>query len=460
MATEKSFYWLDPRLERRAVYFACSSPRFWSRGGNEMEAENLNAEEARWALRAAKLVATEYTAPSSFILVLQRLRSLMDDGKVSYAEVGAVGDYLLAGEADEALSEEDVMSQLAPVLQKRLANRAVVTAMQEASAPVGPEGPFPEFVKLVERSKRVGSAVHVDVGTVLGEGSYDVIEAAKHHKRLSTGIEDLDARLDGGPRRGGFTIWLGATNTGKSAALLQRMARALSLGFTCALATLELTPEEQFARLKANLTGIPTKEILDNPTCCREWFDNNPIGRGYLQAFPSHATTVTDLRDWVDNIELAEGARLKLGRGQRNPIDLLLIDYGDLLVPPATAGKRHQDSGYGVGMHVFGELRTYAEGGRSPGDGGHPGGPIWVDTACAATRSQGHGKARPLGTDDIADSIHKSRRATLMISINPTEDGMTMFYVAKNSHGPAKFEVGPLPSDFACARIAPVFSLL
>jgi hypothetical protein len=460
MATDRSYYWLDLRFERRVVFLACTSPKFWARLGHEIEAENLNAEEARWAMRAARMIVAEtHRPPDSFVLVLQRLRTLMDDGKVSYAEVEAVGDYFIAG-AEDSIAYDAVVDQLAPVLAKRLRNKVVLAVMQEAAQPDGEEGPFPEARKLVERAAAVGRDAEVtDVGVVLGEGSYDAIKAVRGLVRLGTGIEDLDAQLNGGPRRGGFTIWMGSTGAGKSLSLTHTTSHALRHQKVVAFATLELPLDQQFSRLKANLTGFQIDDVQDDPDCTRGWFAVNGggLGRAYLQAFPSHATTVADLRKWVDEVELREGACRGLAEGTRHSIDLLVIDYGDLLAVPSSVGK-DADHGYSVGKHVFGELRDYAEGQKQPGDKGHPGGPIWVSTACAATRGTASAKRKYLSSDDIADSIHKSRRATLMISINPRDDG-TEYWVAKNTHGKDLFPVGPIFGEREKGRIAPLYSV-
>ena len=426
--------------------------RFWARIGYEVRPECLNIPEAQQAMRAARQIAGDTkSGPQGMTIVLQRLRRWMDDGKIKYDDVLAVGDMFLAAQEEPPLAEESVIAELAPVLKKRIRHAIVLKAMEEAQDE--DEIPFKEAQgrKLIEKAATLGAEKVADLGIEFGSGSYEAIESVKHVVRLSTGIEDLDLRLKGGPRRGGFSLWVGPTGSGKSTALAQRVARGMSLGMNCALATLELSVEEQLARIKANLTGIPFDDILDEPRIVEPYLSQLNLGNLFVQTFPSGITTVTDIRDWVDLIEQTLGKRIGV---DRVPIDFLAVDYADLLGVPTTAGKEGEH-GYTVGKHVFGALRMYAEGEKSHGDTGHPGGPIWVDTASAATRAKD--KRKRITTEDVADSMHKTRRATLVVSINPQEGGeMIEFFVTKNTHGPARFAVGPLPADFAAARIAPV----
>lgn len=458
-----ALYWLEARFERAVVALSCSSPSFWVRVGHAVDPECLNVPEARLAMRAARQVAADTgAAPGGSAIVLQRLRRWMEGGKASYEDCLAVGDLLLLAEDDPPLAEAAVVAELAPVLRKRVRHAAVLKVMEEAKRDdADDDEPFPEALKLIKKAATLGAEVAAaDAGVLLGEGSYEVMEAARHAERLSTGIEDLDILLKGGPRRGGFQLWLGGTNSGKSMALIQRIARAMRLGMTCGLATLELSVEEQLARLKSNLTGVPIDDILDDPQCVRPYLQKMALGPCYVQTFTAYATTVADVAAWVDVVELAEGRRRARDGVPldllRVPLDLLAVDYADLLGAPTSAGKEGEH-GYTVGKHVFGALRLYAEGEKEPGDGGHPGRNLWVDSASAATRSKD--KRKRITTDDVADSLHKARRATLVVSINPSEDGGIEFFVTKNTHGKAQFSVGPLPPDFECGRIAPVIEV-
>lgn len=452
---KQQLYWFDPAFERAVVNYACTSKRFWARVGFEVDPELLNIPESQWAMRAARQIATDtHAGPGSTTVVLQRLRRWMDDGKIKYDDVLAVGTLFLDAEDDPPVTEDAVAVELAPILKKRIRHKVVLTAMDEAKSADGTEPSFRQAVKLIEKEATLGDEKVADGGVDIDDDAFDKMAATANQPMMSTGIFDLDVILGGGSPRGGVNLWVAATGGGKSMTLIQRLACGMRHGKFCALATLELLIKVQQARLFANLTGIPTNEILRDPPCAKEAFKAIPNkGTCRMQSFPSYATTAKDVFAWVDVIEQEEGAK----RGvERVPLDLLVIDYADLLSVPSTVGK-DADSGYAVGMHVYSALRVYAEGENKPGDGGHPGGPIWIDTASAATRNTE--KRKRIRSDDVADSLHKSRRATLIVSINPVgEDGAdgSDFYVSKNTYGPDTFKVGPLPHEKECARIAPV----
>jgi uncharacterized Fe-S cluster-containing radical SAM superfamily enzyme len=63
--------------------------------------------------------------------------------------------------------------------------------------------------------------------------------------------------------------------------------------------------------------------------------------------------------------------------------------------------------------------------------------------------------------DDVADSMHKVRVADLVLTLTPPntgEDEVTelIHYVAKHRTGKSNVQVGPLRTEFECARIAPM----
>ena len=53
--------------------------------------------------------------------------------------------------------------------------------------------------------------------------------------------------------------------------------------------------------------------------------------------------------------------------------------------------------------------------------------------------------------------MHKVPVSDLVQTLNVRDDGeQIMFYVAKNRTGKSRQQIGPLPHEFECGRIAPV----
>lgn len=425
-------YWLDPGFERAVITMCCSKPRFWGRIGHALDPDALALEPSKLAYRACAQVARDNgKGPEGTLIVLQRLRRWMDDGKAKIEDINAVSDLFDAAEDAGLPSEETTVAELKPILSKRIKSEAVRVVMDEYAK----DGDFARSTALMAKANRLGDT-NTSVGTKLGAGSYAEIEKLKHLERLPLGIMELDQALDGGLRRGGLGVLVGASGDGKSMGLSHVGANSMKAGLFVLYATLEVIPADVLARVKANLTGVPINAILDNPEIVRAQLMGMALGPFIVQEFTPQATTMEDVEAWVASAEEQEGRK----------VDLLITDYGDKLIAPKSSG-RDGENGYTQGRVVFERMRVYA-------NEGHVGGRIWHWTAAQGTRQKD--KRKRLDLNDVADSMHKIRVADLVVTLNAQDDDQMGFNVAKHRHGRSKMYVGPLPTDFVCGRIAPV----
>jgi hypothetical protein len=416
-------YNLDPAFERAAVTLCCRSSRFWGRIGHHLEPDALSLEPAKHALKAVRAVARDLgRGPDSVLLVLQRLRRWVDEGKHTIAHVTAVAELFEEAEEDGLPREDDAVAELAPILKRRMRAEAARSVMEEFAK----EGTFQRTRKLIDEANNLGD-VDTTVGVQLGAGSYDEIARVRDLEKLPLGIDDLDTELSC------LGIVLGGPGAGKSMTLSHIGGSCIKQGLFAAYATLEVPVPDVLARVKAYLTGEPISAILDNPESVRRRLEAMKLGPFFVNEFTPLSTTMDDLERWVTELEEHVGRKL----------DVLLTDYGDKLGAPKSAGKE-AEHGYSSGRIVFERMRIFAHERK-----------MWHWTGSQATR--GKDKRKKLGLDDVADSMHKVRVADLVISANAEEDGETItWFVAKNRHGKGQFAVGPLPHDFACGRVAPV----
>jgi hypothetical protein len=425
-------YWLSASFEKGMTTLACSNRRFWGRIGYAVDRDCLALAPAKLALQAAAAIARETgNGPESVLIVLQRLHTWMDDGKVSLAQIKEVAT--LFDDAYEAgvPSEEAAVAELKPILSKRLKSEAVVAATED----YGKNSNFAHTAKLIEKANSIGDT-NTSVGTMLGSGSYEEIEKLKHLEKLSTGILELDMTIGGGLRRGCLGIFVGGPGDGKSMALSHIAAWALRCGLFVVYATLELSGADVLARVKANLTAVPINAVLDDPHRLKPFLSGMPLGPFIVNEFTPLATTTYDLEAWVADCE---------GRVGRK-VDVMVTDYGDKLGVAKMNGK--DDTGYKSGQVIFERMRIYAHERN-----------LWHWTAAQATRQTKKGAKtnNRLDLNDIADSMHKARVADLVVTLNYNEEDESMlFHVAKNRHGKGKASAGPLPTDFEIGRIAPI----
>lgn len=436
-------YGLEPGFERAVVWHACNSPRFWSSTGTHVDPDLLQLAPAKLAVQTARTIAQELgTGPASDLIVLQRLRRQLDEGKVSHAARQEVAD--LFEEASAAPPNEDaVIQELAPVLQRRKHNEVIKTAMDDYAR----RGDFARVASLITEAGRIG-AVEQSLGRMLGEASSDLILGARAREKLPMGIIELDLLLGGGLPIGCEGLFIAGSGGGKSMALAHAAATGVRDQRFVGYATLELPDAVIHARLLANLFAVPIDGVLETPDGLRRalelWQQRAPkLGRCRVESFTPLATRVQDLVDWVHRCEDEAGRKM----------ELVVVDYADKMSSPKGSAKK-DDSDYNTGREVFEGLRLFAEREKK-----------WLWTASQPKRGKsGEGRKkdkRRLDLDDVADSMHKIRVADVVVTINPEDEEFTLlrWFVAKNRLSKARQSTEPLPHDWEIGRAGPVLDL-
>ena len=253
---------------------------------------------------------------------------------------------------------------------------------------------------------------------------------------MSTSILELDLALRGGPVRGQLSVVLGDSGAGKSQFLSSVAAEGLRNRMDGLYATLELPKEYIFARIAANLTGVPTTLITESAKereeAKRRLAIMTPnIGALRIGEFSPHTTTVRQVLEWVDSCQQQAGRKF----------DFVCIDYGDKLAPPPIAKLDSND--YLAMRYVFEGMRR---------DGAVELDQWWW-TASQASRVKDPKKL--LDLRNTADSMHKVRVADLVITLNPREEQI-LYFVAKFRTGAGKMQVGPIPHDWDRGRMSPL----
>ncbi len=431
-------YGFDDEFERAILTLCCTRPRFWGRVGYLLEADAFQDPLAKLLLPACSGIARESGhGPGSTILVIARLRRAHGEGKVTLTDVRKCVDLFDAAD-DRGLPEEDAaVNEIAPLLKRRGMARAVLAAHDGYARKTDMRA----VVDIISKSARIGEA-DTSTGTRVGSKGFGPINNQGTTPRLSTGILELDLGLNGGLLRKGLGFYVGSSGDGKSMALVGQVAEGLRARLHVVFATLELPKPIQLARLYANLTGIPTDNILaggaDNIESQRRMeVVEAGLGTCSVREFEPYATTVNDIRDWV----------VQCGDEVGRPVDLVVIDYADKLFDP----KVRADNSYlAMGLVYEGLRRDIAVALD-----------CWVWTASQAKALTKDAAKKFGGGHQAADSMNKTRVADLQIDLHANDTGNEMaYFVAKNRHGVGRFNVGPLPTEFARGRITPLTSEL
>lgn len=423
-------YGFSASFEMLVTLFACSDSSFYARLGHALEPDLLVAPAARLALGAALAIGTDTgKPPGSALLVIQRVRRWVADGRVPMADLVAVGDYLDDADQlreDTASDPGAVLTEALPPVRRRLEQKATEQALHS----FGKGGDFDSVVDLLGRARTLGEAHAVGIGVDLSD-ALSTISALRAVDHLETGIGVLDAELGGGVPRGTQTVWVGGPGDGKSMALTHLAAHAMRDGLNVAIATLELPVAVQMSRLVSNLTGIPEAEIRAGQTTAAAAVLQRvlpTLGLVRCEHFTAHATTVPDLLAWLAAVEKKQGA----------PVDVFIVDYADKLQATGNVNE------YTAMRRVYEDLRIWAEREQR-----------WLVTASQAkARTKDTKKRRDV--EDAADSMHKARVCDVMLTLSVTGEDPARevsIFVAKNRLGRSRFAVGPLPTDFPLGRL-------
>ena len=436
-ATPKTSYGLFPAFEEEVVYLCCSFPRFWGRIGNAIEPESMGTPVTKLLMQAAHAVAADSgNGPANSSVVMQRIKRWSEEGRVTKKQIDEALAMFDAVEDRGVPTGEAVIAELKPVLQRRMQKDAVQAAVQGYTA----KDDLTAVAKMIDKASRLGDT-NLSAGISLDNGVWDVLSSMSLTNRLSTGIEELDALIDGGIGRGQLGIAVGGPGDGKSMFLNHVATDALLSGLTVAYLTLEIPEPLVISRLMANLLDVPEKAMRggkSNPEAqermknLKEFLasNNRKLGDVKIHYMTPHATTVQDVKEWIALVEE------ELGK----PVDLLVVDYADKLY-----AKKEKE--YEAMRVVYEGLRHFAVEKN-----------FWVWTASQATRQKdSKSSTSTKGINDLADSQHKARAADLVLTLNATENGSMMtIYVAKNRTSDSQLTAGPMPTDFKYGRIGPI----
>jgi len=209
----------------------------------------------------------------------------------------------------------------------------------------GEYGPVEDLVK-----KAVQIALQKDLGTDYFSDPRKRLEAIKDNNgQVSTGWDDLDKKLFGGFNRGELNIFAGGSGAGKSLFLANLGVNWALAGLNVLYVTLELSENLVSMRVDSMVTGVGTRDIFKNidDVEMKVKMIGKKSGRFQVKYMPS-GKTPNDIRAYVKELEIKTGKK----------VDVLLIDYLDLLMP--NGAKISAENLFIKDKYVSEELRNLA----------------------------------------------------------------------------------------------------
>tara|TARA_R100000458_G_C8269055_1_gene243858 strand:+ start:821 stop:2188 length:1368 start_codon:yes stop_codon:yes gene_type:complete len=232
----------------------------------------------------------------------------------------------------------------------------------------------------------------------------------KARNPISTGWELIDGLCKNGLGRGELGVVIAPTGAGKTHCLVHLGANALKAGKTVVHFTLELSESVVGLRYDSCLSNVPLGDLFSLKDevyeACME-----VEGELIIKEYPTKKASTQTLEQALEKIK-------KKGKD----IDLVLVDYGDLLRPVSAQREKRNEL-----ESIYEELRGLAQEFKCP---------IW--TASQTNRSGLN--AEVITMESISEAFNKCFVADFICSLSRTikdkQANTGRMFVAKNRNGP------------------------
>ena len=216
------------------------------------------------------------------------------------------------------------------------------------SADLLEKGEYGACEDLVKKAVQIG--LQKDLGTDYWADPRTRLEGIKStNGQVSTGWAAMDKKLFGGFNRGELNIFAGGSGAGKSLFLANIGVNMAEKGMNVMYLTLELAESLVSMRIDSMVTGISTRDVFKNidDVEIKVKMIGKKSGAFQVKYMPS-GKNANDVRSYIKEYEIKTGKK----------VDVLLIDYLDLLMPAGT--KVSAENLFIKDKYVSEELRNLA----------------------------------------------------------------------------------------------------
>lgn len=219
-------------------------------------------------------------------------------------------------------------------------------------------------------------------------------------KKISTGWDTLDMFTHGGVLADGKSLYLfiGQAGLGKSLFLSNLAVNFLKQEKTVVVISLEMSQHVYGQRFDAHISGIDINQLSDNENAVKARINSfkemYPKARLFIKEFPPRSISTAHIERYLTELVTVKGVK----------IDVLLVDYLNLVLPTSNAG----DNMYKDGLDVSEKLRALSYKYNMP-----------VVTACqvnTAGMNNDH-----VGMENIAESRGIAHTADFIVGLFQTD---------------------------------------
>ena len=254
------------------------------------------------------------------------------------------------------------------------------------------------------------------------EARYEI----KARNPVSTGWSKIDKITKKGIGSGELGVVIAPTGAGKSMALAHLGATAVKNGKDVVHYTLELSEAVTGQRYDSCTTGVPLSQLFERKD---EVFENITDIEGSLiiKEYPTKTASPNTIRKHLEKL-----------KKQNRKIDMIIVDYADLLRPAKTYKEKRNEL-----ESIYEDLRAIAQENQCP---------IW--TASQTNRSGLN--AEVVTMESISEAFNKCFVADFICSISRTikdkNSNQARMFVAKNRNGPDGL-IFSMHMDTSCVKL-------
>jgi len=232
----------------------------------------------------------------------------------------------------------------------------------------------------------------------------------KTRNPISTGWEHIDGLIKGGLGRGELGVVIAPTGAGKSMVLVHLGTQAIKKGKNVVHYTLELSDIMVASRYDSCVTSVPLKDLFVFKEQIYETVQDLEGGL-IVKEYPTRSASTKTLENHLEKL-----------RQRDFKVDMILVDYGDLLKPIVIRKEKRMEL-----ESIYEELRAIAQKNDCP---------VW--TASQTNRSGLN--AEVITMESISEAFNKCFVADFIFSVSRTIDDKNAntgrMFVAKNRFGP------------------------
>lgn len=232
----------------------------------------------------------------------------------------------------------------------------------------------------------------------------------KARNPVTTGWEKIDKLTKKGLGKGELGVVIAPTGAGKSMVLAHLGAQAIKAGKNVVHYTLELSEEVTGQRYDSCISEVPLSTLFYQKEEVREAISDLP-GSLIIKEYPTKSASPNTIR-----------AHLEKLKKRNHKIDMILVDYADLLKPPSHFKEKRNEL-----ESIYENLRAIAQENQCP---------LW--TASQTNRSGL--TAEVVTMESISEAFNKCFVADFICSISRTikdkNANTGRMFIAKNRNGP------------------------